>query len=33
MSSLSLLDCLVLRVDDLNTCKLFILYDTKKKNL
>ena len=31
MSSLSLLDCLVLRVDDLNTCKLFILYDTKKK--
>ena len=31
MSSFNLLDCLVLRVDDLNTCKLFILYDTKKK--
>ena len=31
MCSLNLLDCLVLRVDDLNTCKLFILYDTKKK--
>lgn len=29
--SISLLDCLVLCMDDLSTYKLFILYDTKKK--
>ena len=31
MSSLNLLDCLVLCINDLSTFKLFVLYDTKKK--
>ena len=30
MSSLNLLDCLVLCIDDLSSFKLFVLYDTKK---